>query len=475
VRVIVIGGGAVGLCVAEALSARDCEVTVFERDRCGGQASAGNAGWITPSLATPVPAPGVIAASLRWLVDSSGPLWIRPTLSPAMLSWIARFVGSCRRPVYERSLVALQRAAAVAGPAFDALAARAVEFELHDNPLVYPAFEPAELEYVWGISDELRAAGSCQQLQRLAVDELRALEPALGEDVLGGVAAHGERRVRPERFTAGVARALIARGVSVLEHAPVTRLVRDSQGWRGDSPAGTRQADAVVVANGVASATLLAGVGVRLPLVAAKGYSRTYPLDPSGPRHALYLEMPKVAISVFDGGVRVSGTLELGARGLALSERRLAAITAAAQRALPRWRMPGGSHDWAGMRSLSPDGLPFIGAVPGRDGLYLATGHATLGITLAPLTGDLLAGLLLDGAARPRPGRRPDVDLRRPVPRSGLIDGPRGGLIEEGARAGLLEAFDPARALLGGAWRASTRLGVRDAARTDKATIGGRQ
>ena len=81
-RVIVIGGGAVGLCAAEALSARDCEVTVVEADRCGAGASAGNAGWITPSLAAPVPGPGVIAASMRWLVNPSGPLWIRPTLSP---------------------------------------------------------------------------------------------------------------------------------------------------------------------------------------------------------------------------------------------------------------------------------------------------------------------------------------------------------------------------------------------------------
>jgi D-amino-acid dehydrogenase len=78
VRIIVIGGGAVGLCVAEALVSRGAEVVVLERDRCGTGASAGNAGWITPSLSIPVPGPGVIAESLRWLVNPSGPLWIRP-------------------------------------------------------------------------------------------------------------------------------------------------------------------------------------------------------------------------------------------------------------------------------------------------------------------------------------------------------------------------------------------------------------
>jgi D-amino-acid dehydrogenase len=398
VRVIVIGGGAVGLCAAEALGARGCEVTVFERDRCGAAASAGNAGWITPSLAMPVPAPGVIGTSLRWLIDPSGPLWIRPTLEPAMLGWIVRFVASCRRPVYRRGVAALQRAAALAGPAFDALAARGVEFEQHEEPLVFPAFEPGELELLWRMADELRAAGSREPLERLTADELRALEPALARHVVGGVIAPGERRVRPERLTAGVHRALLGRGVEVLEATPVTSLGRDGGEWRVDSPAGRRRADAVVVAGGVDSAELLSRLGVRVPIAAAKGYSRTYAREESGPRQALYLENPKVAISVFDEGVRVSGTLELGARGLTLSARRLEAITAAAQAALPGWRMPAQPRDWAGMRSLSPDGLPFIGPVPGLDGVHLATAHGTLGITLAPLTGELLATMLLDGA-----------------------------------------------------------------------------
>ena len=444
-HVIVIGGGAVGLCVAEVLSARDCSVTVLERDRCGAAASAGNAGWITPSLATPVPAPGVIGQSLRWLVDPSGPLWIRPTFSPVMLSWIARFLVSCQAPTYRRGLVALQRAAALAVPAFDAMAARGVEFERHDDPLLFPAFERGELEYLWRMAADLRAAGSRQQVDRLSPQDLRDLEPALGQNVLGGLAARGEHRVRPEVFTAGLARALVARGVEVLEGVRVMRLEREAVGWRVDGLGGSWRGDGVVIASGVESVRLLAPLGLRLPLAAAKGYSRTYLRDPSAPRQAVYLEKPKVAISVFDGGVRVSGTLELGARELSLSERRLTALTASARRALPGWRMPTESHDWAGMRSLSPDGLPFIGPLPGHDGLHLASGHGTLGITLSPLTGELLAGLLVDG-----------------VPRL------------DAARREVLEAFDPARTLRAGVLREWSGPRVNEAERI-QATIGGVQ
>lgn len=395
-RVIVIGGGAVGLCVAEALASRGSEVTLFERDRCGAGASAGNAGWITPSLAIPVPGPGVVGEGLRWLANPSGPLWIRPTLSPAMLEWVVRFIRSCRRPAYRRGLAALQAAAAFAGPAFDRLAQRGVQFELHDDPLLYPAFAHPELDYLLGIAAELRELGAAQPMEQVSAGDLVSLEPALGEHVVGGLVARGERRIRPELFTQGVARALVSHGVGVLEHSPVTGLFRDGTGWVVQGSAMTRRGDAVVIAGGVASARLLAQLGVHLPIASAKGYSRTYVADPTSPRHALYLEAPKIAISTFDGAVRVSGTLELGARGLRLSPRRLEAIAVAAQRACPGWRMPGPPRDWAGMRSLSPDGLPYIGPVPGLDGIYVAAGHATLGITLAPLTGELMAQLVLE-------------------------------------------------------------------------------
>ena len=413
-----IGGGAVGLCVAEALASRGAAVTLFERDRCGAGASAGNAGWITPSLAVPVPGPGVIGASLRWLVDPSGPLWIRPTASPAMVAWIGRFLMSCARAPYQHGLVAMQRAAALAGPAFHRLAERGVEFELHNEPLLYPAFEQSELDHLLHIADELRRAGVGDPLDRLSATELLELEPALSDRVIGGVIARGDPRVRPEALCDGVRRALLAGGGEVFERAPVDALIRDGATWIIESLSTLRRADAVVLAAGVASADLLAALDMRLPIAAAKGYSRTYTAHPSGPQRALYLETPKVAISVFDGAVRVSGTLELGARGLALSDRRLRAITTAAQRALPGWRMPGQPMDWAGMRSLSPDGLPYIGPIPRWDGIHLATGHATLGITLAPLTGELLADLLLDG-------RRDDLlaafDPARAIGRGGYL------------------------------------------------------
>jgi D-amino-acid dehydrogenase len=394
VRVIIVGGGAVGLCVAESLASRGAEPLVLERDRCGSGASAGNAGWITPSLSSPIPAPGVIGESLRWLIDPSGPLWIRPTLSRAMLSWIAWFMASCTRARYRRGLGALQAVAPLAGPAFDRLAGRGAEFEMHDDPLLYPAFEQAELEHLDRAFREVRAVGASQQFEPLTPARLRELEPALGEDVVGGFRAQEERRVRPELFVSAVRRMLL--GDAVTEGAPVSAIVPERGGWIVRTSAAEFHGEAVVLAAGTATVELLAPLGVQLPILAAKGYSRTFASGSTAPQLPLYLEKPKVAISVFDGSVRVSGTLELGARDLSLSGRRLAAITRAATGALPAWEVPVESHDWAGMRSLAPDGLPLIGEIPGFERLYVATAHATLGITLAPIGAELLSDLILE-------------------------------------------------------------------------------
>jgi D-amino-acid dehydrogenase len=401
VSVIVVGGGAVGLCIAEALSSRGAEVVVLEADRCGTGASAGNAGWITSSVATPIPGPGVIGQSLRWLIDPSGPLWIRPTLEPALLGWVAGFVVHCSRRAYRDALAVLQAAAKQAGAAFDQLWERGIEFELHRDSLLYPAFERAELDHLVLTAAQLRQAGLETPLEQLGPSDLLALEPALAGRVLGGLVAHDARRIRPELFVAATQRALAARGVQIHELARVTSLSRDPGGWLAHTADGAHRGETIVLATGVPTMQLLAPLGARLPVATAKGYSRTYARDPSGPRRPVYLEKPKVAISVFDAGVRVSGTLELGATDLSLSRTRLTAITRAAQQAMPGWRMPADPSDWAGMRSMSPDGLPYIGAVAGLDGIYVGTAHATLGITLAPLTGRLLAELMLERTRSP--------------------------------------------------------------------------
>jgi D-amino-acid dehydrogenase len=156
------------------------------------------------------------------------------------------------------------------------------------------------------------------------------------------------------------------------------------------------EADRVVVAGGSWTGRILASLGVRVPQEAAKGYSVTACGIGTAPRLALYLGEAKVGCSPFEGTVRLAGTLELAGLDLRIRRARLEAVARAPERYLRDWRPVDPELEWAGLRPLPADSLPLIGAVPGRRGLFVATGHGMLGITLAPATGAALAPLVLE-------------------------------------------------------------------------------
>jgi D-amino-acid dehydrogenase len=132
-------------------------------------------------------------------------------------------------------------------------------------------------------------------------------------------------------------------------------------------------------------------------LEGAKGYSITVTSPEKPMRGPAYLLESKVGVSPFDGSLRVAGTLELGSSGLDLNTNRLASIESAAKESLRGWDPQAPQEMWAGYRPVLPDGLPAIGQVPGKDGLFVAAGHSMLGITLAPTTAALLAPAILEG------------------------------------------------------------------------------
>jgi len=399
--VMVVGGGIVGLSVAEALRRRAAEVGVLELGRCGAQASAGNAGWVTPGLSTPIPAPGVVPRALRWMLDPASPLLIRPTLRPSFLRWSWDFCRSTTRQRYRAGMAALVRLGGRALPAYDALRAAGVSFEMHADGLLFVAHDEAELEAELTMLREQQAAGFAGRVERVTAADARDLEPALSGVVVGGILAADERHVRPESVTAGLTEHLRDRGVQVREHVRVERIERDGGGWALHAVGEVVRSERVVLAAGVPTGAMLAPLGVRLPVEGAKGYSFTDTAPPVRPRRPLYLLESKVGISPYDGAVRFAGTLELASRDAGVNVRRLRALDAAGARYLEGWRASTGRAEWAGMRPLLPDGLPAIGAVPGHPGLFVATGHGMLGVTLGPATAEALAPVVLSGQPSP--------------------------------------------------------------------------
>lgn len=411
-RVAVVGGGVIGLCVAYYLRRKGFDVIVLERDETGSGASRGNAGWIVPGLSLPLAAPGTMAQSLRWL-GRDGPLVIRPQLNASFIHWCWSFWRNCSARRYAENMQALVQLNQGAADCLDRMSADGVNFEMHTDGLLFVARSDVELWRQEEAHAKLREAGYNDTLRVFDRSHVHEFEPALSEDVAGGLWAANERDVRPESLVAGLAAKLEAAGVSIYEGFDVQEIVRRHGEWRLHSPATELAAGRVVVACGAWSQKLLRSVGVSLLMQPAKGYSITAQGEGIFPSRPLYLAETRVGTSTFGDRLRVVGNFELTGLDLRLDPERINALWLAALRYLREWTPVAIDLEWAGLRPSTPDSLPFVGALPGLDNLYVATGHGMLGVTGAAPTGELLADLMAGEDSPALLPFRPDRKLVR--------------------------------------------------------------
>jgi D-amino-acid dehydrogenase len=403
--VAVVGGGVIGLACAFELHRNGADVTVLERGAIGGGVSGGNTGWIVPSMTSPLPAPGMVREGLRQLVTRGDAFVLRPSPDPSFVRWLWQFRRSCTPARFDagvRALLALNRRTL---ELFDRYQDEGVRFEMHATGLVIAARSVDGLEHYRRLFRRLRELGyEGGEPDELAGDELAELEPALdSRTVVAGLHARVDRYVRPEALVAGLAERLRSEGVRVVEQCELTQLERRKGGWELSTTGGAEAADRVVVAAGLATRRLLPGLLGRSGMQPARGYSVTIAGSGTPPRHALYLAEARLGLSPYEDGVRIAGVFELGAARPEAPAGAGERLLAAARPYLSGWRPePNGPvSTWAGLRPATADGLPLIGELPDRPGVYVAAGHGMLGVTLAPATAALLAPLVLHSHAAP--------------------------------------------------------------------------
>ncbi len=405
-RVVVVGAGVVGLATAYRLARAGCAVTVLDAHRAGEAASFGNAAKIAVSECGPVPAPGVLLQSIRWLLRRDSPLALRPILSPGFFEFLIRMARHCTEADFRRGLEQILHLADDANDLFDDYVADGVSCQMHRAGVIL-AFETRDrfAEHLRSL-DIYECFGHIPEvLHGTAVQEH---EPVLHERITHGLRFAGDRQVEPQSFSDGLLQRLRHLGATVVEGSVVTAIQRadtgsvrrvvtaDGRAWEGE---------AFVLAAGVWTRSLAAQLELRLPIYPGKGYSLDYRPAPVPLRHSLTLEDARVAVTPLEGMTRLAGTMELGGRGNRIAPARVAGIRRAAHRAFVGWGSPPGEQaPWAGLRPLTPDGIPTIGSVPSAPNTYVATGHGMLGLTLAPATAELLTRMITDpDAARSEP------------------------------------------------------------------------
>jgi D-amino-acid dehydrogenase len=373
-------------------------VTVLERapaqrDGC----SFGNTGMVVPSHFVPLAAPGMVALGLKWMWQPAAPFYVRPRASWSLVDWALKFWRAANAAHVARTAPLLLELLRASQENYDELAGAERDFGLEKRGLLLLCKSAHALEEEAEVAALARSLGLAAEV----VDAKRAaeLEPGIRMEVAGAVHYPGDGNLAPERLVASLERRLVAAGGRL-------EFDKEISGWRVERRAirtarladGEEiEADEFVLAAGAWSPGLVRELGLRLPMQPGKGYSLTLREPRRAPRLCALLAEARIAVSpIADGGLRFGGTMELsGLNGDILPERVRSIVEA-----VPRYYPELGPRDfegvqpWRGLRPCSPDGLPYLGRSARLANLVVATGHAMLGISLAPVTGRIVAQIV---------------------------------------------------------------------------------
>lgn len=394
VDILIVGGGVIGVSVAYYAASMGAGVLLVEKAAAGSGCSHGNAGLLASGHCTPLPGPGVLGEGLSSLMDPEGPLYIRPRIETELARWLWRFRRSCSDSHYSYAVGILK-----------GLCAESLELHRELGLLGGGEYEYAQEGIITMYLSErafedarrhaARMSGFGVEGAPLDGNRIRELEPMVGPRVVGGICHAMDGHIDPGAFVRWLAAKAADKGAQILTDTEVYRFDAGRRKVNGVSTTrGEIRADQIVLAAGAFIPTLARGLGVRIPIQAAKGYSCTFHRNGAGPRFPFLLGEARVAVTPYRGAVRFAGTLELAGMDMGINVRRLRALRARADEYLPHFGEMEVKEIWRGLRACTPDGLPVLGRLHPLLNVMVAGGHGTKGMLLGPVTGKLAARVL---------------------------------------------------------------------------------
>lgn len=405
-HIIVIGAGIVGVTTAYFLHEQGYTVTVVDRQsEVAAETSIGNAGHVCPSYATPWAAPGMKGKSLKWTVQSwlgmEAALRFTPRLDPHQWRWLGQFLSQCNAERYAVNKARMGRLARYSHTQLKAIRERLnIQYEQTTVGNLQLFRTQEGMDNAGLAARVLAEAGVAYEL--LDGDGCVAFDPALRDarsQLVGGMLLPQDETGNCPLFARALADWLQAQGVKFMLGTSVQQIESAGGAVSGLRTAnGLLQADAYVVACASASVALVKPLGLQLPVYPVKGYAITVPVsDPdAAPKSGVMDEYYKVAITRMGNNIRAAGTAEIGSWDTKVTPRDCATAVKSLQLLFPRGADMGKIEYWAGLRPMTPDGAPLIGATA-YNNLYLNAGHGSNGWTTAcgssRLIADQIAGV----------------------------------------------------------------------------------
>ena len=400
-RIVVLGGGVVGVTTAYQLQRDGHEVVVIERNpEVASGASFGNAGMIAPghSFVWSSPRAPIILAKSLMLKDQA--LRFRLSADPRLYAWTWGFLKECTAGKARRNTLLKHRLAAYSQTVLgEVVAEEAIDYDRNTRGVVYFYRDPKALDA--GVAHMKLLESDGQVIKVLTSDQVIALEPNLAharEKIAGAILCPTDETGDCAKFTRALAAKIVARGGSVVTGATVEGLTSDGDKvTQASTDRGPFAGDAYVLALGAESPLVARGLGLRLPIYPIKGYSLTIPIGAAKapPAIACLDEHNLVAISRFGDRLRITATAEFAGYDASHKPSDFAFMKRVAQELFPDGADYDRAEMWAGLRPMTPTNLPVIGKQRFKN-LFLNCGHGHIGWTMshgsARIAADLIAG-----------------------------------------------------------------------------------
>lgn len=395
-KVIVAGGGVIGLCTAYYLNKAGHEVTLIDKGDLKHGTSFGNAGYISPSHFIPLASPGIVAKGLQWMLSSSSPFYIKPRLNMDLIRWALTFWKRSGKSTMERNIPHLNNILHLSRELTSSIRNElGNQFRMEEKGcfMLYKSTltEKHEIELA------KEAAALNIETRVFNAKEIQAMEPEVEVNVRGGVLYPIDAHLHPGDLMQTIHDHLQKSGVQFQLETTITGF--EKQGRKVTkvlTDKGDFSGDEVVLATGSWLPVTSRDLGIDLLLQAGKGYSMTFDAVEKNLHYPAILVDDRVAMTPMGADLRMGGTMEISGIGSPMLMKRVQAIFKAAKNYYPDLpvEFPAQDKIWHGLRPLSPDGLPYIGRHSKYDNIVMAGGHAMLGLSLAAATGKLVEELV---------------------------------------------------------------------------------
>jgi D-amino-acid dehydrogenase len=403
-RIVVIGGGVIGLCAAYYATQRGHEVTIIDRGSEDHEGcSYGNAGMVVPSHFVPLAAPGMVALGLKWMWNPESPFYIKPRLDAELLKWGYQFWKAANLKHVERAAPLLRDLNFQSRAAFEELA-KVFDFGLTQRGLLMLCKTEHALHEEAAMAEKARSLGVPAEV--LNRDGAAKVDPDVQMDIAGAICFSKDCHLAPGRFMAGLKAQLTQAGAKFCWGAEAQGFERSGTRIKSmRTSKGELKADEFILACGSWSSALGKQLGISVPMQAGKGYSLTLPNPRELPRLCAIFTEARVAITPMGSSLRFGGTMEIAGLNETINRPRVDGIIKSIPNYYPNFKPSDFAEvkPWSGLRPCSPDGLPYVGRAKHLGNLCVATGHAMMGLSLGPITGKLCAEIISD--------ERPHIDI----------------------------------------------------------------